>query len=59
VDGVCADCWGPKEIRGRPLRAGRTEPLLDIDWDEPWVVAAVILTALAIVLGVAKVIGWI
>ena len=48
VQGVCADCWAPKDGRV-PLHATkpRTERLLDFDWDDPYVltpVAAVVLS---------------
>jgi hypothetical protein len=35
VDGVCAECWGAKDIDAVVVRSEpRTEPLLDVDWLE-------------------------
>ena len=58
VQGVCTDCWAPKEenavVHGR---AGRTEPLdlLDFDWDNPFVFAA----ACALVGGLGSAVLWV
>jgi hypothetical protein len=43
VEGVCAECWAPKDPNARIFRPKpRTEPLLDLDWDSPWLVRAAV-----------------
>ena len=59
VDGVCAECWAAKEPGARPPRRGRTEPLLDLDWNDPRTYLSLALVAGAIGVLFAKLLGWI
>jgi hypothetical protein len=55
VDGVCADCWAPKEPNARTFRRKpRTEPLFDFDWDDPRIARAAVGVAVLIAAGVLR-----
>lgn len=50
-NGACAECWQAKDIGGSPgipVVRGRTEPLLDVDWEVVlWVLVVVAALGLA------------
>lgn len=56
MQGVCADCWAPKDGRA-PLHAPprpRGTPFFDVDWDDPFTV----VPAVAVVLSICAAVLW-